>query len=159
VKLIARRLGVTEQDVINMNRRLGGDASLNDTVREEGDSAEWQDWLASESPDQETTLAASEEFDNRRRGHWSHYTAKCDQKRQVISATFACSIQTERNQMQSVARKQFSREKIAVFSRMPQSISWRIFPRLNTDHRQFPRARRKKIKSRARRVQSRLRRF
>ena len=67
VKLIAKRLGVTEQDVINMNRRLGGDASLNDTMRQEGDSAEWQDWLASESPDQETTLAASEEFDNRRK--------------------------------------------------------------------------------------------
>jgi RNA polymerase sigma-32 factor len=67
VKLIAKRLGVTEQDVINMNRRLGGDASLNDTMREEGDSAEWQDWLVSESPDQETTLAASEEFDNRRK--------------------------------------------------------------------------------------------
>jgi RNA polymerase sigma-32 factor len=67
VKLIAKRLGVPEQDVINMNRRLGGDASLNDTVREEGDSAEWQDWLASESPDQESTLAASEEFDNRRK--------------------------------------------------------------------------------------------
>jgi RNA polymerase sigma-32 factor len=67
VKLIAKRLGVTEQDVINTNRRLGGDASLNDTMREEGDSAERQDWLASESPDQETTLAASEEFDNRRK--------------------------------------------------------------------------------------------
>jgi RNA polymerase sigma-32 factor len=67
VKLIAKRLGVTEPDVINMNRRLGGDASLNDTMREEGDSAEWQDWLTSESPDQETTLAASEEFDNRRK--------------------------------------------------------------------------------------------
>jgi RNA polymerase sigma-32 factor len=67
VKLIAKRLGVTEQDVIDMNRRLGGDASLNDTMREEGDSAEWQDWLASESPDQETTLAVGEEFDNRRK--------------------------------------------------------------------------------------------
>jgi RNA polymerase sigma-32 factor len=67
VKLIAKRLGVTEQDVINMNRRLGGDASLNDTMREEGDSAEWQDWLVSESPDQETTLAVGEEFDNRRK--------------------------------------------------------------------------------------------
>ena len=66
VELIAKRLGVTEQDVINMNRRLGGDASLNDTIREDGDSAEWQDRLVSESPDQETTLTASEEFDNRR---------------------------------------------------------------------------------------------
>ena len=67
VKLIAERLGVTEQQVIDMNRRLGGDASLNDPIREESDSTEWQDWLVSESPDQEETLAASEEFDNRRR--------------------------------------------------------------------------------------------
>ena len=67
VKLIAKRLGVTEQNVIDMNRRLGGDASLNDTIREDDDSAEWQDWLVGESPDQETALAASEEFDNRRK--------------------------------------------------------------------------------------------
>jgi len=66
VKLIAKRLGVTDQDVVDMNRRLGGDASLNDPIHEESDSTEWQDWLVSESPDQETTLAASEEFDDRR---------------------------------------------------------------------------------------------
>ena len=67
VKLIAKRLGVTEQHVIDMNRRLGGDASLNAPIREDGDSAEWQDWLVDESPDQETMLAARDEFDNRRK--------------------------------------------------------------------------------------------
>ena len=67
VKLIAKRLGVTEHAVIDMNRRLGGDASLNDNIRDDGDSAEWQDWLVDESPDQETTLAARDEFDNRRK--------------------------------------------------------------------------------------------
>jgi RNA polymerase sigma-32 factor len=67
VKLIAKQLGVTETDVIDMNRRLGGDASLNVTILEDGDSGEWQDCLVDESPDQETTLAASEEFDNRRK--------------------------------------------------------------------------------------------
>ena len=67
VKIIARRLGVTETDVIDMSRRLGGDVSLNAPIREDGDSGEWQDWLVDESPDQETTLAASEEFDNRRK--------------------------------------------------------------------------------------------
>jgi RNA polymerase sigma-32 factor len=67
VKLIGKRLGVTETDVIDMNRRLGGDASLNATIREDVDCREWQDWLMDESPDQETTLAASEEFDNRRK--------------------------------------------------------------------------------------------
>jgi RNA polymerase sigma-32 factor len=67
VKLIAKQLGVTETDVIDMNRRLGGDASLNAMIRENGESGEWQDWLMDESPDQETTLAASEELDNRRK--------------------------------------------------------------------------------------------
>src|SRR5204863_7176596 len=64
VQIIAQRIGVTETDVICMNRRLGGDASLNAAIREDGDSGEWQDWLVDESPDQETTLAAGEEFDN-----------------------------------------------------------------------------------------------
>jgi RNA polymerase sigma-32 factor len=66
VKLIAKRLAVTERAVIDMNRRLGGDASLNAPIREDGDSSELQDWLVDEALDQETTLAASEEFDNRR---------------------------------------------------------------------------------------------
>src|SRR3982075_1080994 len=38
VKLIAKRLGVTEQDVVDMNRRLGGDVSLNSPIREDGAS-------------------------------------------------------------------------------------------------------------------------
>ncbi|MFZ0636536.1 MAG: RNA polymerase factor sigma-32, partial [Candidatus Acidiferrales bacterium] len=67
VKFIAKRLGVTEHAVINMNRRLGGDASLNAPIREDSDSGEWQDRLVDESPDQETVLAARDEFDNRRK--------------------------------------------------------------------------------------------
>src|SRR5246500_1660823 len=56
VKLIAKRLGVTEQDVVDMNRRLGGDVSLNSPIREEGDSGEWQDWLGDASIHPETRL-------------------------------------------------------------------------------------------------------
>jgi len=41
VKLIAKRLGVTEQDVVDMNRRLGGDVSLNAPIRDDGDSGGW----------------------------------------------------------------------------------------------------------------------
>jgi RNA polymerase sigma-32 factor len=67
VELIAKRLGVTEHAVIAMNRRLGGDLLLNDTIDENGGSAEWQDWLVDESLDQEMTLAASEDFDKRRK--------------------------------------------------------------------------------------------
>src|SRR5215217_4990920 len=64
VKQIATRLGVTEQDVIDMNRRLGGDASLNAPLREEGEG-EWQDWLVDDSASQEQILAAEEEGQNR----------------------------------------------------------------------------------------------
>src|SRR5919106_1725982 len=57
VKQIATQLGVNEQDVVDMNRRLGGDASLNAPLREDGDSGEWQDWLVDDPPSQERILA------------------------------------------------------------------------------------------------------
>jgi RNA polymerase sigma-32 factor len=66
VKQIATSLGVTEQDVIDMNRRLGGDASLNAPIRDDGEPGEWQDWLVDTSPNQEAIMAESEEFDHRR---------------------------------------------------------------------------------------------
>jgi RNA polymerase sigma-32 factor len=68
VKLIAQRLGVTEQDVVEMNRRLGGDVSLNAQMRDDPDSGEWQDWLVDESSaDQESRIAESEESENRKK--------------------------------------------------------------------------------------------
>jgi len=60
VKTIAHRLGVTEEDVVSMNRRLAGDSSLNAHVREDGEG-EWQDWLVDESDNQEQMLANNEE--------------------------------------------------------------------------------------------------
>jgi RNA polymerase sigma-32 factor len=86
VKIIAQRIGVTETDVIYMNRRLGGDASLNAAIREDGDSGEWQDWLVDESPDQETTLAASEEFDNRRKMLSDALTVLNERERRIFEA-------------------------------------------------------------------------
>jgi RNA polymerase sigma-32 factor len=65
-KLIAKRLGVTELDVVGMNRRLGGDVSLNAPTRHDGEPGEWQDWLADESDSQETLLAEREELETRR---------------------------------------------------------------------------------------------
>jgi RNA polymerase sigma-32 factor len=66
VKRIATQLGVTEEDVVSMNRRLAGDSSLNAPVRNDAESGEWQDWLVDETMDQETALAESEERDQRR---------------------------------------------------------------------------------------------
>jgi RNA polymerase sigma-32 factor len=86
VKIIARRLGVTEQDVVEMNRRLGGDMSLNAPIREEGDSGEWQDWLVDEISDQETRLAESEESDNRRKALGEALSVLNDRERRIFEA-------------------------------------------------------------------------
>ncbi|MGD0635330.1 MAG: RNA polymerase sigma factor RpoH [Beijerinckiaceae bacterium] len=64
VEIIATRLGVSQQDVIDMNRRMSGDASLNAPLREEGEG-EWQDWLVDGAASQEILLADREESDNR----------------------------------------------------------------------------------------------
>ncbi len=63
---ISERLGVPEDDVVSMNRRLGGDSSLNAPLKVDGEgSGEWQDWLVSEEPDQEEVLVESEEHSSR----------------------------------------------------------------------------------------------
>ncbi|MCB1382579.1 MAG: RNA polymerase factor sigma-32, partial [Notoacmeibacter sp.] len=67
VREIATRLSVSEEEVISMNRRLSGDASLNAPIRAtEGESGEWQDWLVDDHDDQETMLIEQDELENRR---------------------------------------------------------------------------------------------
>ncbi|GBF27655.1 RNA polymerase sigma factor RpoH [bacterium MnTg02] len=66
VEHIATKLGVSEADVVSMNRRLGGDTSLNAPVRADAEGGEWQDWLVDETIDQETALAESDELARRR---------------------------------------------------------------------------------------------
>jgi RNA polymerase sigma-32 factor len=86
VKLIAKRLGVTEQDVIDMNRRLAGDVSLNAPIRDDGDSGEWQDWLVDEASDPEERLAQSEETDNRIRALHDALTILNRRERRIFEA-------------------------------------------------------------------------
>ena len=68
VKQIATDLGVTEDEVISMNRRMsGGDASLNATVGSEGEGTmEWQDWLEDEDANQATDYEERDELGARR---------------------------------------------------------------------------------------------
>jgi RNA polymerase sigma-32 factor len=86
VQIIAKRLGVTEQDVVEMNRRLGGDVSLNAPIRDDGDSGEWQDWLVDESSSQEARLVASEESDNRRKALGEALTVLNERERRIFEA-------------------------------------------------------------------------
>ncbi|MCD2180148.1 RNA polymerase sigma factor RpoH [Rhizobium sp. C1] len=67
VREIATKLGVPEEDVISMNRRLSGDASLNAPIKSaDGDSGQWQDWLADDHDSQEAVLIEQDELDARK---------------------------------------------------------------------------------------------
>src|SRR5687768_10713733 len=67
VTAIATKLNVSEEEVVSMNRRLSGDASLNAPIRAgEGDSGEWQDWLADQSESPESVIAEQDELNQRR---------------------------------------------------------------------------------------------
>jgi RNA polymerase sigma-32 factor len=86
VQIIAKRLGVTDKDVIDMNRRLGGDASLNAPIRNDDEAGEWQDWLTEDSASQETTLAEGEESVNRHRALVSALTVLSGRERRIFEA-------------------------------------------------------------------------
>ena len=67
VQQIATKLNVSAEEVVSMNRRLSGDASLNAPIRAtEGEGGEWQDWLADDSQTQEAALVERDELDQRR---------------------------------------------------------------------------------------------
>ena len=85
VESISKRLGVAKQDVIDMNRRLGGDASLNAPLREEGEG-EWQDWLVDETADQESQLADRQEADTRLDALRSALTVLNPRERRIFEA-------------------------------------------------------------------------
>jgi RNA polymerase sigma-32 factor len=81
---IASRLKVTENDVVQMNRRISGpDSSLNAPLREEGDG-EWQDWLIDQEASQEVRLAESEELDKRRQLLVGALRSLSDRERHII---------------------------------------------------------------------------
>jgi len=65
IKHIATTLHVTEAEVVSMNQRLTGDASLNSPMRADEGASEWQDWLVDDTPSQETMLGESEEYNER----------------------------------------------------------------------------------------------
>ena len=86
VKQIATKLGVPEEDVISMNRRLSGDAPLNAPVRNDGESGEWQDWLVDETPSQEERLAESEELSRRKAYLASAMTSLNEREKRIFEA-------------------------------------------------------------------------
>ena len=68
VEEISRRLNVKKDEVVSMNRRLlGKEKSLNDPIKEDGDSGEWQDWVVDDKLDQELKFSQDQEFMQRKK--------------------------------------------------------------------------------------------
>jgi RNA polymerase sigma-32 factor len=86
VKAIATKLGVSEDDVISMNRRLSGDASLNAPIRSDAEGGEWQDWLADDTPGQEEILLDTEERSQRKGMLASALGVLNDRERRIFEA-------------------------------------------------------------------------
>ncbi len=86
VKAIATKLGVTETEVVNMNRRLSGDSSLNSPIKADSETGEWQDWLVDETPNQEYRMAEREELDHRRAFLASALATLNDRERRIFEA-------------------------------------------------------------------------
>ena len=129
VKIIARRLGVTETDVIYMNRRLSGDASLNAPIRKDSDSGERQEWLVDESPDQETTLAASEEFDNRRKALASALTVLNGRERHIFETRRLAEEQitlAELAEEFGVSRERVRQIEVSAFEKVQNAVKHRV---------------------------------
>jgi RNA polymerase sigma-32 factor len=139
VKQIAKRLSVTEQEVIDMNRRLAGDASLNAPIRAEADAGEWQDWLVDERDNQETTLAEGEELDNRRAALKVALSVLNERERRIFEARrlaeepitleeLAAEFGVSRERVRQIEVRAFEKVQQAVVSKMRDIEQPRTLP-------------------------------
>ena len=71
---------------MSMNRRLGGDASLNAPVRADTEAGEWQDWLVDDAPSQEDTLGETQELDQRKNYLSNALSSLNDRERRIFEA-------------------------------------------------------------------------
>ena len=129
VKLIAERLGVTEQEVVHMNGRLGGDVSLNSPISEEGDSGEWQDWLVDGSASQETRLAEREETDNRRKALSDALTVLSERERRIFEARRLADEPIKLDELADelgVSRERVRQIELHAFEKLQKAVKRRV---------------------------------
>jgi len=129
VAIIAKRLGVTENDVIEMNRRLGGDASLNAPIRDDGDSGEWQDWLADESVNQEMVLVEHEEADRRHQALMQALGVLNARERRIFEARRLAEEPITLEELAAefgVSRERVRQIEVRAFEKVQQAVRQRI---------------------------------
>ncbi|MXO88856.1 RNA polymerase sigma factor RpoH [Altererythrobacter aestuarii] len=128
VTKIATDLGVSEQEVINMNRRMmmGGDGSLNVPMRNgEDGSGEWQDWLTDERPLQDVVVAEAEEADLRREMLVEAMGALNDREKHILTERrLTDNPQTleELSQVYDVSRERIRQIEVRAFEKLQKAM-------------------------------------
>src|ERR687883_328695 len=136
VKQIATQLGVTEQDVVDMNRRLGGDVSLNAPLREEGEG-EWQDWLVDQRASQESQLPADGEGPNRPKALRAALTVLNPPERRIFEARRLAEDPITLEDLSSefgVSRERVRQIEVRAFEKIQEAV------KKNLAQREAPRA-------------------
>ena len=123
VATIADQLGVSESEVVSMNRRLSApDSSLNAPLRSDSES-EWQDWIADDTMDQETRMAEREELGERHDLLTGALGELTDREREIIQAR---RLQDDPATLEELSQKYgVSRERV-------RQIEVRAFEKLQT---------------------------
>jgi RNA polymerase sigma-32 factor len=133
VTTIATGLGVPEKDVIDMNRRLGGDASLNAPVRDDAQYGEWQDHLVDETPSPELLAIEQDETDHRHQALQRAIDILSPRERHIFETRFLAE---EPETLDHLAQHyQLSRERV-------RQIEQRAFEKVQTAARKHARSRR-----------------
>jgi len=125
VTTISERLGVSETEVVNMNRRLSGpDSSLNATVRMEGDE-QWQDWLEDDNDSQEDQLAEFQELIRRRSLLKGAMKGLSDRERTILTERRLCETPaTLENLSKSfgISRERVRQIEVRAFEKLQKSV-------------------------------------
>jgi RNA polymerase sigma-32 factor len=129
VEQIAERLSVNAQDVIDMNRRLAGDVSLNTPIRADEDSGEWQDWLVDDAPSQERMLLETEELDHRRQALGEALTVLNTRERRIFEARRLTDEPITLEELADefgVSRERVRQIEVRAFERIEKAVRHRV---------------------------------
>jgi RNA polymerase sigma-32 factor len=128
-RLIAGLLGVSEQELVEMNRRLAGDTSLNAPIGNDGDASEWQDWLADDAPSQERVLIDSEELDQRRQALTEALTVLDKRERRIFEARRLADEPLTLEDLAAefgVSRERVRQIEVRAFERVERAVKRRV---------------------------------
>ena len=129
VGAIATNLGVAEQDVIDMNRRIGGDTSLNAPIRQDSDSGEWQDWLVDEAPSPERAIMENDEFERRRKALGDALAILSPRERRILEARQLAEQPITLEQLADefgVSRERVRQIEVRAFEKVQKAVKNRV---------------------------------